>query len=61
MGVSVVALFLLMNAENNDLQKKVKYLEKKAAILAAELAKVQGSSSTGEWQRPKDWQYGFGF
>lgn len=58
LGVSVVALFLIMNAENNDLQKKVKYLEKKAAILAAELAK---SSSTGEWQRPKDWQYGFGF
>lgn len=59
--VSLVALFLIMNAENNDLQKKVKYLEKKAALLAAELGKAQESRSREEWQKPKDWQFGFGF
>ena len=61
-----------MNTENNDLQKKVQYLEKKVALLTAdlekksaivpsELRKVEESTSTEEWQRPKGWQFGFGF
>lgn len=51
--VSVVALFLMMNAEIHDLEKRVQDLEK--------LAKAQGSSSTQEWKKPKGWQFGFGF
>ena len=70
--LSVIALFFIMNTENNDLQKKVQYLEKKEALLTAdlekksaivpsELRKVEESISTEEWQRPKGWQFGFGF
>lgn len=62
-----ILLFQTMNAENHDLQNRVANSEKqieKLKRLMEELFKRQASSSsasTGEWKKPTNWQYGFGF
>lgn len=67
-GVCVVSLWIMMNSENNDLQKRVAVLEKQTKDINRLLAEAtlkpadnQPSYIEQEWQRPANWQFGFGF
>lgn len=66
----VILLFQIMNAEIHDLQNRVPQSEKEIQLLKKHLeglsqpstfASSSSAPSAGEWKRPANWQYGFGF